>query len=87
MEQLTIICEHLQIDDFARKLTNYLKINGFECLQPRKQIYYYKFNNPKTTFNLTIDITECASGASGANFTFCSGDQEYFQQKKTHKKT
>ena len=81
MEQLTIICEHLQIDDFARKLTNYLKINGFECLQPRKQIYYYKFNNPKTTFNLTIDITECASGASGANFTFCSGDQEYFHKK------
>ena len=84
MEQLTIICEHLQIDEFARKLTNYLQINGFECIQLKKQIYNYKFSNPKTTFNLTIDITECASGASGAsgaNFTFCSGDQEYFHKK------
>ncbi len=82
MEQLTIICEHLQIDDFAIKLTNYLKINGFVCFQPRIQIYYYKFSNPKTTFNLTIDIErEISECATKANFTFCSGDQDYFNKK------
>jgi hypothetical protein len=83
MEKLTIICEHLQIDEFAIKLTNYLKINGFECLQLKKQIYNYKFSNPKTSFNLTIDISECTISecSTKANFTFCSGDQEYFHKK------
>ena len=75
------ICEHLTLDNVSFELINYLKINGFETSQLKRQLEYYKISNNKALFNVIMDYEDTVKKNIIIQFEFCEGDQEYYLSK------
>ena len=52
------ICEHLTLDNVSFELIKYLKINGFETNQLKRQLEYHKISNSKASFNVIMDYED-----------------------------
>lgn len=81
MERQLFICEHLTLDNVSFELINYLKINGFETSQLKRQLEYYKISNNKASFNVIMDYEDTVKKNIIIQFEFCEGNKEYYLSK------
>ena len=81
MERQLFICEHLAIEKVSFELIKYLKINGFETSQMKRQLEYHKISNCKASFNIIMDYEDTVKKNIIIQFEFCKGDKEYYLSK------
>ena len=81
MERQMFICEHLALEKVSFELINYLKINGFETSQLKRQLEYYKISNNKASFNVIMDYEDTVKKNIIIQFEFCEGNKEYYLSK------